>query len=48
MESKTNTKSVTTDELVVPSRRPMDIEWTGLEGMRFESTGADTKRKEGQ
>jgi hypothetical protein len=38
MESKTNTKSVTTDKHAALSRRPTDIEWTGLEVTRFEGT----------
>ena len=45
MGQNLNTKSVTTDKLVAPSRRPTKIQGLGLAGMRLERTGVDRTRR---
>ena len=42
------TKSVTTDKLAVPSRRPTLVQGLGLEGTYFERTGVDRTRRGGR
>ena len=48
MTQNLTTKSVTIDKLVVPSRRPTQIQGLGLEGMRFERMGVDRTRRGGR
>ncbi len=45
MTQNLNTKSVTIDKLVVPSRRLTLIQGLGFEGMRFERRGVDRTRR---
>ncbi|MFZ0925734.1 MAG: hypothetical protein WCE82_01045 [Halobacteriota archaeon] len=40
-----NTKSITIDKLIAPSRRPTEIRGVGSEGMRVERTGVDEIRR---